>query len=134
MEWRAPQMTLVALVERSSTSRRDDRIAHRIQNNFRSIMQPQLLHQIRAVRIHCIRTQIQHRGRLLIRLSLRQQMQHFAFALRQQLRITCIRPGIFPSSHELVPAAESQASLKRPGRLIDPCLIRFTAIPAVYSY
>ena len=58
-------------------------LAHCIEDDFGGIVESQFLHHVGAVCLDGVGTEVENRGRFLIRFSLRQELQDFAFPLRQ---------------------------------------------------
>src|SRR5262249_35238592 len=65
---------------------RHDTFAHRVEDQLGNVVQVQFLHDLRAMRLDCVDTQVQEVCNLFAGLALRDQLQHLAFAGGEQLQ------------------------------------------------
>src|SRR4030095_12608391 len=63
----------------------DDPLANRIEDDFRGVVQVELHHHVRAVRLDRRQAEIQQGGNLLVRSPFRQQLQDFLLAIGEQM-------------------------------------------------
>src|SRR5690242_20529568 len=78
-----------------------DAFAYRVEDQLGNVVQLQFLHHLRAMRLHRIDAQLQEVCNLLARLSLRHQLQHLAFAGREQFK-RILRAGSLELSHVIL--------------------------------
>src|SRR5580658_10628065 len=76
----------------------DDAFPDRVQNQFRSSVQIQLLENIAAVSLYRVEAQIQQRRHILVILALGQQLQYLALARREQL-VTILHSALTHLAH-----------------------------------
>src|SRR5213593_1529285 len=76
----------------------NDPLADCVENDFCGTVEVELLHDSRAMCLHCVGTEVEHGGDLFVRSPFCQQLKYFLLAIREQI-VRILEAALFQLPH-----------------------------------